>query len=614
MKKFVCVILVLVMCASFELTALADEDTNMLPSGLSYSNIETTVDNYVTDHKDTTAAVSVAIFNGDEVMMEKAYGYTNIEDGAVNDSDAVFEWGSNTKLLTWVSVMQLVEQGAIDLNEDIRTYLPDGFFTKLNYNTPITMLNLMNHNAGWQDIATDLYIEDKEDVKELGEALRFIEPEQINKPGTVVAYSNWGAALAGYIVERVSGQSFSEYVHEYILEPLGMEHTALSSDLSDSEWVTKKRDEEKCYTIDNKSLGTCQYYLSLYPAGMATGTLGDFMKFAQAFVSANGETSPLFEKADTLGEMLSPSLYFADGKTARICHGLWTDELGVPVLYHAGGTRGSSSWLALDPESGTGMVILTNQKHESIYNCGLLPLVFGEFKFEKIAETSADISGVFVPSRSCFKGYAKLQNLFSIMPLSPDGKGGYTAGPNCTISSIGANSYLMDMGGVKQSVFYTDTDENGRIVLQMTGSDYFEVNGYVVIAKLALLLLLVVATLYSLVMLIISMRSSVKRKKLRIMGAYRIAVNLSIVLVTLMCAYIAVTLFASNSAMFTSVQWCLIVNAVLAFIPVVYAVALAIKWKGLECTRKEKAGMIVNCVMGIIMTFNVIFWATYKFW
>jgi len=143
-------------------------------------------------------------------------------------------------------------------------------FTKLSYDTPITMMNLMNHNAGWQDITTDLYIEDKEDLKELGEALRFIEPEQVNKPGTVVTYSNWGAALAGYIVERVSGQSFGEYVHEYIFEPLGMERTALSSDLSDNEAVSKKRNEEKCYTIDNVSLGTCQYYLSLYPAGMAT--------------------------------------------------------------------------------------------------------------------------------------------------------------------------------------------------------------------------------------------------------------------------------------------------------------------------------------------------------
>jgi CubicO group peptidase (beta-lactamase class C family) len=72
----------------------------------------------------------------------------------------------------------------------------------------------------------------------------------VHKPGKVVAYSNWGSALAAYIVERVSGQSFDEYVHEHIFAPLGMEHTALNATLSDNEWVAKKHAEQKYYTIE----------------------------------------------------------------------------------------------------------------------------------------------------------------------------------------------------------------------------------------------------------------------------------------------------------------------------------------------------------------------------
>lgn len=107
----------------------------------------------------------------------------------------------------------------------------------------------------------------------------------------------------------------------------------------------------------------------------ATGTLGDFVKFAKAFIPKEGGASPLFENTATLDEMLSPTLYYADNMTARICHGFWTDQLGVPVLWHDSRTVGSTSWFAFDQESGTGIVTLTNQSGESIYTCGLLPLV-----------------------------------------------------------------------------------------------------------------------------------------------------------------------------------------------------------------------------------------------
>lgn len=80
-----------------------------------------------------------------------SYGYTHIDKQLKVTSNTVFELGSVTKLLVWTSVMQLVEQGTLDLNENIRTYLPDGFLTNIQYDSPITMLHLMHHNAGWED-------------------------------------------------------------------------------------------------------------------------------------------------------------------------------------------------------------------------------------------------------------------------------------------------------------------------------------------------------------------------------------------------------------------------------------------------------------------------------
>ena len=98
----------------------------------------------------------------------------------------------------------------------------------------------------------------------------------------MTSYSNYGTALAGYIVERISGQSFADYVHEHIFQPLGMKHTALKPDLSDNVFVQKQREKEKTYDTNGDLLkGDQPFVLGEYPAGRATGTFADIKKFAQ---------------------------------------------------------------------------------------------------------------------------------------------------------------------------------------------------------------------------------------------------------------------------------------------------------------------------------------------
>lgn len=107
MKRLLSIALALVLCTSVSLTVFASEGGGVLPSGVAYSKIKTAIDTYVQEHESTTAALSVAVFTGREVLTEKAYGYSDIENAIANDKDTVFEWGSITKLLVWVSVMQL---------------------------------------------------------------------------------------------------------------------------------------------------------------------------------------------------------------------------------------------------------------------------------------------------------------------------------------------------------------------------------------------------------------------------------------------------------------------------------------------------------------------------
>lgn len=610
MKRMIAIATVFMMTIMLPLSVYAApaESELILPSGMNISELESKIDAYVQENEATTAAMSVAVYSGDEVLLEKAYGYTNKENNLKTDADSVFEWGSCTKLITWSCMMQLAEQGKIDLNADIRTYLPEGFFQKLNYDTPITVMNLMNHNAGWQEVVTDLFIADAEDVRSVEDALRYMEPEQIYEPGTRVAYSNWGTGLAGYIIERVSGQNYAEYVQEHIFAPLGMEHTAIAADLSDNEWVQEQRMKENCYAADGTSLETCFYYIPLPAAGMATGTISDFVKFGQAFVPKDGTPSPLFEKRETLDEMQSPSLYYADGKTARNCHGFWTDEYSVPLLWHNGGTAGSTSWFAYNLETGIGAVILTNQSGESVYTCGILPMVFGEYGYTPIKEEN-DLSGMYLSLRTCLKGIGKPYTLLCYMDFPSPADGQYNV-PGMNFAKIGEDRYILDTGKLFQ--FFVATDADGTRVLQMPGSDYEEVNQVGVILQYLSLILFIVAAIYAFLLLVISILRVLRKRKKPFMAA-RI-INHSAILLSFNMTIIMALTIIGDAAMFADVRWNAACNAACMLVPIWYVVNLILKWKKTKMTKGDKAGVVMSGVMGLIMTANIVYWNSFMFW
>ena len=338
-------------------------------------------------------AHATAVFYGDQVLRTNWEGYVNIDADIPADENTVFEWGSITKTLTWVSVMQLWEQGRIDLNADVRTYLPADFFQHLSYDDPITMLNLMNHNAGFCEQTAPLFFTEEADILPLKEALQVSEPAQVHRPGEVTSYSNWSAALAGYVVECISGEKFSDYVRTHIFEPLGMEHTAIAPDYSDNPWVKEQRGKMECYKGDAfglrvESKGDYIGYISLYPAGSATGTVQDLVTYGQAFVT---EHCPLFEKQETFNELLSPSAYYGDTDIPSVCHGFFPEECAVRIYGHDGGTLGFTSNLRFDPESKFGFVTMSamSSPGSEMEGDGLFGFIFGEANMQDIIDKDA---------------------------------------------------------------------------------------------------------------------------------------------------------------------------------------------------------------------------------
>lgn len=416
MKQVISAILVLLLLFLSPMTAFASGVT--LPSGVETSSIGSRIEAFVSEHEDTTAGMAVAVFDRSETIYRNWFGYEDKAAGLKVDAETVFEWGSVTKLLVWVSVMQLWEQGRIDLDADVRDYLPDGFLRNLEYGTPVTMLHLMNHNAGFEDSIVGMLTPDEENIIGLETYLSTIQPRQVFQPGTVTAYSNWGVTLAGYIVERISGMPFYAYVQDHIFDPLGMEHSALNADLSDNPWVQTRREELECYTTGGVLIPGCVNYFNCYPAGMCTSTLEDLTAFAMALLDRE---SPLFSDPATHDALMTPTAWFPGTEIPMNCHGLWAlESYGVPVLGHGGNTTGCSANLLLDLENGIGLVVMTNQSNEQIYNQELPELVFGPCRHERL-----DFTGYVSTARTVFRGPLKLYQLLGTTYLTPEDSEGF---------------------------------------------------------------------------------------------------------------------------------------------------------------------------------------------
>ena len=515
-------------CASAVLlcgTAVYAAEDKYTPSGTAYGEIGSTIEKWASDNPGDYVAFSAAVFDKDGIIYEGAFGSADRENGIAADEDTVYEWGSVSKLTVWVSVMQLYEQGRIDLNADVRTYLPDGFFHNLKYDNPITMLNLMNHDAGWGEGTWALQVDDAANVVPLGQALRETEPPQMYRPGEVCSYSNWGAALAGYIVECISGKSYADYVHENIFEPLEMEHTAVLPDHSDNPWVQNKRLELVSYNsfdgVTWNSNGNQLIYINLYPAGAVTGTISDMARFAQSFVR---DDHPLFSKSETLDLLLSPSAYLGDTEFVTCCHGLWPEEYeNAGLLGHSGGTNACASNLLFDPETGLGMVFMTSGGRDAVGE-----LLFGgpaapDFsKYASTVTSPGSIAGMYSATRSVRHGFYKVMGMLNLLPLNYTGNNTYDAAGTATIEQISDNMIILTQNGHSYPGYVYKTS-SGTTILTL-GSQSFAMDK-TILPSLALLVIFVVMAVVGFFMILFKLVGILTKKNDGYKGSFFITLS-----------------------------------------------------------------------------------------
>jgi len=179
--------------------------------------------------RDIAGAV-VSVVKDGQVLLAKGYGYADFAaKKPVVADQTLFRPGSISKVFTATAVMQLVEQGKLDLDRDVNDYLD--FAIPKTFAEPITLRRLLTHTAGFEESLKNLFVPSSKEMRPLRDYLIDAMPERIFRPGTVPSYSNYGLTLAGYIVERTSGEPFDKYIATHILMPLRMEHSTFAQPL-----------------------------------------------------------------------------------------------------------------------------------------------------------------------------------------------------------------------------------------------------------------------------------------------------------------------------------------------------------------------------------------------
>ncbi|HSR00069.1 MAG TPA: serine hydrolase domain-containing protein, partial [Sphingomicrobium sp.] len=178
---------------------------------------------------DIPGAVVVVVKDGQPLTM-RGFGFADLKGHRPVDPNlTLFRPGSVSKLFTWTAVMQLVQAGKLDLDKDVNTYLD--FKIPPRDGKPITLRNLMTHTPGFAETAKYLIEFGENKPKPLHDVLSRWVPERIYAPGEMPAYSNYGASVAGYIVQRVSGEPFDAYIQRHIFAPAGMSHSSFDQPL-----------------------------------------------------------------------------------------------------------------------------------------------------------------------------------------------------------------------------------------------------------------------------------------------------------------------------------------------------------------------------------------------
>ena len=423
------------------------------------------------------AGATIAVVKDGKLLFAKGYGFADVQSKKpVSPQETLFRPGSISKLFTWTAIMQLYEQGKLDLDHDINEYLdfkiPDA------YGKPITLKNVMTHTPGFEEQIKDLF-DTKPVSPNLGQYLKTHIPGRIYPPGTVPAYSNYATAVAGYIVERVSGRPFEQYVTENIMQPLKMTHSTFSQPLPQELAPFMSSG----YRLGSDSAGPFEI-VNPFPAGSLSSTATDMAQFMMAHLQDGQLGDVKILKPETARLMHSRLFALDDGANA-MCYGFYEETRnGHRIIGHGGDTVFFHSDLHLVLDQNVGFFISYNSAGNSS-GLGDSPraniweaFLDRYYPYTVPATTSASakddakaVAGTYVLSRKSENSFLKVASILQQFSVSPVGDGDIEVpqltGPNGKPKrwqGVGPMTFL-ERDGQDKLIFKPDQDGRMQMIL-----------------------------------------------------------------------------------------------------------------------------------------------------
>jgi len=294
---------------------------------------------------------TVLIAKKGEVIYTRGFGMANLELGVRMQPDMVFQTGSMTKQFTAICILQLAEQGKLKVTDPLSNYItdsPDAW-------KPVTLENLMTHSSGiadqpnWQNFSVNDLITNAK-----GRPLAYT-------PGTKVAYNNIEFMLLGKVIEKASGMSYRDYLKQYILQPLGMQHTYYNDNMN----IIPER--VPCYIkTRNGSFANINAGINPSAAGALLSNTRDMLIWNQGLVTGK------LVKKETLEKAWTP-YRLHDGSASRFGYG-WQvggEIQDSPIIEHSGIATGYATEAFYMPKEEVYVAVFLNQR-------GIIPEVIAE--------------------------------------------------------------------------------------------------------------------------------------------------------------------------------------------------------------------------------------------
>ena len=400
------------------------EPAVIVPSGshaVTQGDVEAWLDGfmpYAIGRGSIPGAVVVVVKDG-QILVQKGYGFADVAKRTpVDPAKTLFRPGSVSKLVTWTAVMQLVEKGKIDLDADIAKYVD--FPVPGRDGKPMTMRHIMTHTTGMEEIVRGLITSKPEDSITLEAYLKRWVPTRIFAPGETPAYSNYATTLAGYIVQRVSGQSFDDYVDQQIFAPLDMKHSSFRQPLPASLLPLASNgykvgtDKPEGYEIVNPA-----------PAGALAASGEDMGRFMIAHLQNGAYGSNRILEEATAKQMHGTAMTFLPPLNRMLLGFYETNVNGHRSISHAGDTQWFHSDLSLFLDDGLGLYISMNSSGKEAAAQKIRAALFKGFADRYLPGTIADgkvdaataklhaqqMAGLYENSRRTEDSFISLTNL-----------------------------------------------------------------------------------------------------------------------------------------------------------------------------------------------------------